>query len=57
MRVIECDVCGEPLTADNDEELVQRLKAHMEAEHPDAGVDEQRAREQIADEAYHATDN
>jgi predicted small metal-binding protein len=57
MRVLECNTCGEPLTAANDEELLKRLRQHMESEHPSTGFDETRAREMIANEAYNATDN
>jgi predicted small metal-binding protein len=57
MRVLECNTCGEPLTAANDEELLNRLCAHMESEHPTTSFDEARARETIANEAYDATDN
>jgi predicted small metal-binding protein len=57
MQVIECNVCGEALSAANDEELLGRLRRHMESEHPNAGFDEERAREQIANEAYDATDS
>jgi hypothetical protein len=56
MRVIECNECGEPLTAANDEELVRSLGAHLESEHdeqPDAGE----LAELVADEAYEATDS
>jgi predicted small metal-binding protein len=56
MRVLECNTCGEPLAAANDEELLQRLRRHMESEHP-SSFDEARAREMIANEAYDATDN
>ncbi len=48
MRVFECNVCGEPLTAANDEELLRRVRAHFEAEHPDAPFDEAAERETIA---------
>jgi hypothetical protein len=57
MRVIECNVCGEALAASDDEELLGRLRRHGESEHPSAGFDEERAREQIATEAYDATDS
>jgi hypothetical protein len=57
MRVIECNVCGEPLTATDDKELLGRLRAHSEAEHPSLAFDDQHASEQIADEAYDATDD
>jgi hypothetical protein len=57
MRVIECNVCGEPLAAATDEELLRRLRDHTEAEHADAPFDEGHARETIASEAYNATDS
>ena len=57
MRVIECNICGEVLAADNDEELVRRLLAHVQAEHPDAALDESAARDLVAAEAYEATDS
>ena len=33
MRTIECDICGEPITGNDDEELVGRLKDHLTEEH------------------------
>jgi predicted small metal-binding protein len=56
-RVIECNVCGEPLAAANDEELLRQLRAHMESEHQSASLDEAQAREVIANEAYDAGDS
>lgn len=57
MRVIECNVCGEPLSAANDEELVGRLRSHMESEHPSEAFDESSVRAEIAEQAYTASDN
>jgi hypothetical protein len=57
MRLVECNICGEPLAAANDEELLRRLQAHFESEHQSAGFDENEARETIASEAYSATDS
>jgi hypothetical protein len=57
MRVMECNVCGEALSAATDEELVGRLRAHTDAEHPEAELDEARAREVVAVEAYEASDS
>jgi hypothetical protein len=57
MRTIECNICGEPLAAANDEELLGRLRGHVESEHPDAGWDESAARATIAEQAYDASDN
>ena len=55
-RVIECNICGEPLSAATDEELLGQVMRHVESEHPDAGVDEEQAREMIDREAYDAAD-
>jgi predicted small metal-binding protein len=57
MRVVECNICGEPLAAATDDELVRRMRAHMEAEHPSSGFDEAATRETVAREAYDATDS
>ena len=56
-RVIECNLCGEPLAAANDEELVRALRGHIEAEHEGSPLDEAQAREMIAAEAYEAGDS
>ena len=32
MRVVECNICGDVLAAANDEELLDRLRGHMELE-------------------------
>jgi hypothetical protein len=55
-RVIECNICGEPLSAATDEELLRQVQKHLEAEHPDAALDEEQAREMISQEAYDAGD-
>jgi predicted small metal-binding protein len=54
--VIECNICGEPLSAANDEELLRQVQRHHEAEHPDSPVDEAHGREMISREAYDAGD-
>ncbi len=56
-RAIECNICGEPLSAANDEELLRQVKQHEESEHAGASFDEQQAREMIAREAYDAGDS
>jgi hypothetical protein len=56
-RVIECNVCGEPIAAATDDELLARMRTHVEAEHPDSGWDDEAGRESIADEAYDAGDS
>jgi hypothetical protein len=56
-RVIECNVCGEPLAAATDDELLRQMQTHHESEHGDESVlEEQEARETIAREAYDAAD-
>ena len=55
-RVIECNICGEPLSAATDDELLRQVQKHLEAEHPDAPLDENQAREMISREAYDAAD-
>lgn len=55
-RVIECNICGEPLSAATDDELVGQVVEHVEAEHPDSALDEEQAREMIDREAYDADD-
>jgi hypothetical protein len=55
-RTIECNVCGEPLSAANDEELLVLVQEHYTREHREAAVDEAQARELVAREAYDAGD-
>jgi predicted small metal-binding protein len=57
MRVIECNVCGEPLSAADDEELLRRLRAHFESEHASEAFDEEQERQAISEQAYTASDN
>jgi hypothetical protein len=56
MRTIECDICGEPITAADDEELVGRLKEHLFEEH-DSSPDEDELQQTIDREAYDAGDS
>jgi len=57
MRAIECNLCGEPLTGHDDAALARRLLEHARDAHPDASFDEERARGEVAREAYTASDN
>jgi predicted small metal-binding protein len=57
MRVLECNTCGEPLAAATDEELLRRLRDHVEREHEASEFDEASARATIAAEAYNAADS
>ena len=55
-RVIECNICGEPLAAATDDELASQVQRHYASEHADAGMDGEQAREMISREAYDAAD-
>jgi predicted small metal-binding protein len=57
MRVIECDECGETLSAANDEELREELMKHMKSEHPDVEIDADALTERVEENAYTATDS
>ena len=57
MRVVECNLCGETLAAANDDELLRRLRGHMEGEHPESAFEEQQGRDMVASEAYDASDS
>lgn len=56
-RMLECNVCGEPLAAADDDELLSELRRHVEAEHSASGFDESVARHQVASDAYDAGDS
>ena len=56
MRVIECDECGETLSAANDDELSRRLGEHLSKAHS-RQLDEDELAELMADEAYDAMDS
>jgi len=56
VRVIECNLCGQVLGADNDDELVAVAARHMAADHADSGVDEDQVRGMVERDAYTATD-
>jgi predicted small metal-binding protein len=53
---MECNLCGQVLQADSDDELVQAATSHMEADHADAQVGEDGVRELVERNAYTATD-
>jgi predicted small metal-binding protein len=56
MRVVECNICGETISAANDEELVGRVTDHLESEH-DEEPDSEEVEAMVAEEAYEATDS
>lgn len=57
MRVVECNICGEALSGATDDELLRRVCAHMDGEHPSVAFEEDAARQMIANEAYDASDS
>jgi predicted small metal-binding protein len=54
MRVVECNICGEAISAANDEELVGRVRDHLESEHDEAPDS---AESMVSEEAYDAMDS
>jgi predicted small metal-binding protein len=57
MRVIECNECGETISAASDEELVRRLGAHLTEEHDVEEPDEEELTDLVDAEAYEAMDS
>ena len=57
MRVIECNECGETISAASDEELVGRLSKHLSEEHDVGDPDEEELTELVEGEAYEAMDS
>jgi predicted small metal-binding protein len=57
VRVIDCNICGETISAANDDELTRELNSHMTSEHPDADWDDEKAHELLSSEVYSATDS
>jgi predicted small metal-binding protein len=55
MRVIECNECGETVSAADDEELVSRLSEHLASEH-DIETEEDEVTDLVHEQAYDATD-
>jgi hypothetical protein len=56
MRVIDCQ-CGAVIGAGNDDDLVARVREHLEQEHPDADRAEEAVRRLVSERAYTATDS
>jgi predicted small metal-binding protein len=56
MRVIECNLCGQVLQADDDDKLVETVAGHMSREHADAEAGEEQVRAMVDRDAYTATD-
>jgi hypothetical protein len=53
MRVIDCP-CGHRLEADDDEQLFQLAREHMDSHHPDMPRTDERIRERVAQDARDA---
>jgi predicted small metal-binding protein len=56
MRVIECNVCGETISAADDEELAGRLKDHLTEEHDESPSDDE-VHQTVDRDAYDAMDS
>ena len=56
MRVIECNECGDTVSAANDEELARHLAAHLKREH-DIEADEEEVVDAVHEQAYDASDS
>jgi predicted small metal-binding protein len=56
MRVIECNECGDAVSAANDEELERHLAAHLESQHQLKPEDGEVA-DLVHEQAYDATDS
>jgi len=57
VRVIECNVCGEALSAANDDELVVATRRHLAERHPGEQQDEAHVRGLVGEQAYDASDS
>ena len=56
MRVIECNECGETISAANDEELGRHLAEHLASEHGEQPEEDEVA-DLVHEQAYDATDS
>jgi predicted small metal-binding protein len=56
MRVIECNECGDTVSAANDDELARHLARHLQAEHGQE-LDEGEVADLVHEQAYDATDS
>jgi len=56
MRVIECNECGETVSAAHDQELAGRLAEHLRSEH-DTEPDVEEIADLVHEEAYDAMDS
>jgi predicted small metal-binding protein len=56
MRVIECNECGETISAANDEELASHLAQHLRSEHDETPEDDE-VQDLVHEQAYDAMDS
>jgi predicted small metal-binding protein len=56
MRVIECNECGETISAANDEELTRNLAGHLASEH-DEKLEQDEVADLVHEQAYDAMDS
>ena len=56
MRVIECNVCGDTVSAATDDELVRHLGEHLDEEHGEETTEDE-LRAVVEDQAYDAMDS
>jgi predicted small metal-binding protein len=56
MRVIECNECGETISAADDDELQRRLAAHLRQEH-EAEPETEEVSDLVHEQAYDAMDS
>ena len=54
--MIECNECGETISAANDEELASHLAEHLRSEH-DGEPDDDEVRDLVHEQAYDAMDS
>jgi hypothetical protein len=56
MRVVECNICGQVVSAADDDRLAEEVRRHMDDVHGDLGVGDDRVRE-LVESAYEASDS
>lgn len=56
MRVMEC-ACGERLQAEDDERLFERVREHMDREHPEKGIEDEHVHNLIEATAHDDTED
>ncbi len=55
MRAIDCD-CGHHMEAANDDELFTKARAHVDQDHPEMQLTDERIRRIVAERAYDKAD-